>query len=242
MDNLEYIDDYFKGTPLQEQKNAFEQKILTDPLFAEDVAFYLSASEVLHAEVAEQKKNRFRELYNEHKPQGAIVRSLNKTVTYIAAAAVILGIVIGTYLFTQNPSPNQLANQYIKNNLTNLGVTMSSRQDSMQTGLSLYNEGKFSEALQQFEAIIKGDNTNFTAKEYAGLASLQMNDFNKALNYFKEVEQQQLYANRGKFYHALTLLKRNGPNDTEQAKKLLEQVRDQNLEGKETAVEWLKKL
>jgi hypothetical protein len=34
----------------------------------------------------------------------------------------------------------------------------------------------------------------------------------------------QLYANPGKFYHALTLLERNLPGDKQQVKILLEQV------------------
>jgi len=38
------------------------------------------------------------------------------------------------------------------------------------------------------------------------------------------------------------LIKRNKDGDKDAAKLLLEQVRDENLEGKNEAVEWLKKM
>ena len=39
MDNLDYIDDYFTGTNTDEQKKLFEQKIISNPKFAEKVTF-----------------------------------------------------------------------------------------------------------------------------------------------------------------------------------------------------------
>jgi cytidylate kinase len=51
---------------------------------------------------------------------------------------------------------------------------------------------------------------------------------------------EELYVNHGKFYHALTLMKRNGAGDKEQAKKLLEEVRKQQLAGHKEAEVFLK--
>ena len=54
MNSLEYIEDYFKGLLTAAQKEEFEQRILSDPSFAEELAFYLNAqallkdSEVVH--------------------------------------------------------------------------------------------------------------------------------------------------------------------------------------------------
>jgi tetratricopeptide (TPR) repeat protein len=120
---------------------------------------------------------------------------------------------------------------------------MSSRADSMQMGLKLYNEGKFPEALQQFETIIQSDTANFTAKKYAGIVSLRLREYDKALLYFKQLETYtDLYANPALFYQALTLMERNRTDDAAKAKQLLEQVVQNDLEGKEVAEEWLKKL
>ena len=120
---------------------------------------------------------------------------------------------------------------------------MSSTQDEMQKGLNLYNEGKYEEALQQFDNILKTDPSSPDAKKYAGIAALQLKKYDKALDYFTRLEKQPgLFSNPGLFYHALTLLKRNLPGDKQQARRLLEQVVQNNLEGKDTAQEWLKKL
>ena len=42
MDNPEYIDRYFKTQPLPEEARLFGEKMESDPVFAGEVAFYLS--------------------------------------------------------------------------------------------------------------------------------------------------------------------------------------------------------
>ena len=61
------------------------------------------------------------------------------------------------------------------------------------------------------------------------------------VNTITKLENRVLFANAGKFYHALTLLKRNQGGDKQQAKLLLEQVVQNDLEGKATAQDWLEK-
>ena len=76
----------------------------------------------------------------------------------------------------------------------------------------------------------------YEAKKYAGIVSLRLKDYDKAINYFSLLENYtNLYANPGKFFHAIALLKRNKPGDKEQAKALMEQVVQNNLDGKEDA-------
>jgi tetratricopeptide (TPR) repeat protein len=86
------------------------------------------------------------------------------------------------------------------------------------------------------------DTSLFEVKKYAGIVSLRLGQYDKAINYFSQLANYtQLYANPGKFYHALTLMKRNRPGDKQTAKILLEQVVQNDLEEKETAQQWLKK-
>ena len=42
MDNLELIEAYFNNELAQERKSEFDRRIISDPAFAEEVAFYLS--------------------------------------------------------------------------------------------------------------------------------------------------------------------------------------------------------
>ena len=120
---------------------------------------------------------------------------------------------------------------------------MSGKSDSIQTGLRLYNEGKFAEALTQFENIIKSDTSIFLAKKYAGIAALRLKEYKKALYYFEELEiYNGLYANPALILQAVTLMERNQPGDAAKAKTLLQRIVDEDLEGKEFAQEWLKKM
>ena len=69
-----------------------------------------------------------------------------------------------------------------------------------------------------------------------------LEQYDKAINYFSQLGNYTYFMQTpGKFYHALTLMKRNQPGDNETAKQLLQQVVENDLEGKKDAEEWLKK-
>ena len=244
MNNLELIEAYFNEELSAEQKSEFELRITADPAFADETAFYLSSKQAAAAELGENR-SRFKGIYQEYK-QGNVaevrkVAPLRKLWPWVAAAAVLAGIILGRYTFFQPVSPNELANRYIKENFQNLAVTMSAREDSVQTGLRLYNEGKGNEALKYFESIALRDSSLSDVKKYAGIACLRLGQYDNAIQNFTRLENDKLFANPGKFYHALTLMKRNHPGDIDTAKQLLQQVVDQDLDEKEQAIEWLKK-
>ena len=242
MENLEYIENYFKGINNDGQKQQFEKKIMEDASFAEEVAFYISTNGLIEQQVKAEKKQRFREIYDKQKviPIKQPVISMWK---YIAAASIIVAVILITWFMPGNKkSSQQLADTYIQQNFKTLSVTMGS-QDSLQTGLNLFNSKKLAEALSMFEAIVKNNPANSDAKKYAGIVSLRLNNYDKALEYFTMLASDtSLYSNPGKFYEAITFLKRNKDGDKETAKLLLKEVRDENLEGKNEAMEWLGKL
>ena len=76
----------------------------------------------------------------------------------------------------------------------------------------------------------------------AGIVCLRLKQYDKALEYFRRLETIPLEVNPGKFYHALALVERGTPEDLRNAKIILKQVIEKDLDGKETAAEWLKKL
>jgi tetratricopeptide (TPR) repeat protein len=241
MDNLEYIDRYFKKELSPEDSSLFEEKIASDPAFAEEAAFYLSALQLAGEQTRVEQKQRFLELYGNH-PLSKKKSPVRKLGYYLAAAAVITGILFGARLIFKIVPTQQLADRYISENFQTLGVQMSSREDSIQTGLRLYNEGKTTEALQHFEKIIRTDTANFTAKEYAGIISLRLRDYDKALAYFEELETYStLYANPALLYQAVTLMERNRTGDAGRAKNILQEIVRKNAEGTKIAKEWLHK-
>jgi tetratricopeptide (TPR) repeat protein len=238
MDSLEYIDTYFRGERTEAERRQFEKRILEEPAFAEEVAFYLSAAQAARELESEEKRIRFKEIYEEIRtiPSERKVRKL--WPVYSAAAAAVAGVLIGLFMFMQPPSPRQLASRYIAKEFSLLDVKMG-RADDLQVGVSLYNSKKYASALGHFEKMIQRNDSVFVATRYAGICCLRLRQYDKALDYFKKLSSAKLFAKPEVLYQALTLLERNKPGDKENAKVLFKTIVEEDLEGKEFAQEVL---
>lgn len=242
-DNLEYIDHYFKKELTPEQSGQFEQRITEDPVFAEEVGFYLGTKEALGTQLVADKKERFRAIYNNKETRVVRMNPIRKLWPYVAAAAVTIVLVARFVFFNVAVSSIKLADQYMQDNFQNLGVPMGSDNDLLSKSKNLFNEGKLDEALVTLEPLVQNESSNYEALEIAGIAALRLEKYDKTLGYFQRLENfpRKLSSNPGKFYHALVLIKRNQPGDSKIARQLLQQVVDEDLKGKKTAKKWLEK-
>jgi tetratricopeptide (TPR) repeat protein len=243
MDSLDYIDDYFQREPSPEEASQFEKKVHEDPVFANEVAYYLSTYIALKEVHAEEREKGFRELYQQTVLPAKIRRINTRSwLPALAAASLIAAIVLGWSLFISPQAGPKLADQYILQNLDLMSVKMGTA-DSMQAGLTLYNDRKYPEALQQFENILRSDSSNLTALLDAGIVSLRIRNYDKALSYFKKLEvRTDPQVNPALFYEALTLMKRNRAGDPAHAKQFLRQIVQQNLNKKQDALQLLRKM
>ena len=237
-EHLGYIDSYFNKELSPEERRIFDQRIEQDPAFAEEVAFYLNALDSVKAELAAQKKERFREIYQEIRPtqRTGLVR---RFWPHISAAAVTIALIFRFVIFG-GATPLKLAEEFIHDKLDLIHPVMGNT-DTLELGKKLYNEGKYNEALTLFEKLVESNNSKDLAIEYAGIVSLRLEQYDKAIRYFTQLENTRLKVNPGKFYHALTLMKRNLPGDEVEAKKLLDDVINNNLARSDIAKEWLDK-
>jgi tetratricopeptide (TPR) repeat protein len=243
--SLEYIDAYFNQTLNNQEAERFEQMLLSDKAFAEEVAFYLSAKQVLNEQNEKEKKDWFKELLaNENSLSEPPSYERSKKIWLyraVAAAAIIVLLVSSWYLFVlKSTSVQQQAETYIQKNLATLPVTMGANSDSIQQGLKLYNLGQFQSSQKWFELTLQNDTSNYSAKKYLGIVYLRLADYDKAFLYFQQLGNYSLYSNPAKFYQALALMKRNLPGDKAKARRLLQQVVDDDLEGKSPAQQFLK--
>jgi len=238
-EHLGYIDSYFNKELSPEECRIFDLRIEQDPVFAEEVAFYLNTLNSVKSELASQKKERFREIYQEIRPvqRPGLVR---RFWPYASAAAVTVAIVFRFLFFNAATTPLKLADEYINGTLYELSPTMGA-VDNIENAKSLYNNKQYAEALKMFETIISTDSSQTEAIKFAGITSLRLEDYNKSIQFFTQLENTRLQENYGKFLHAVVLMKRNGSGDSEEAKKLLTDVVDEKLSGKETAKKWLDK-
>ena len=244
---MEYIESYFQNTLIYEERAEFEKRCETDESFAREVAFYLTAREVLREELLAQKQQQWKEVTVEKETateEEAPVISISKKstllrwVTYAAAACLLL--IISVYLFEAQTSAQRLASNYIKD--YDFGVTMDASHDSLQLGIQAFQKEDYTKALGYFEGVAERNPTNSDAKINAGLAYLQLNNYDKALQEFDEVAKMEgLFYNPGDFLKAVALIKRDEPGDEAAAKALLQKVVNENKGGNEEAKEWLKK-
>ena len=242
MNSLEYIEDYFKGLLTATQKEEFEQRVLSDPSFAEELAFYLNAQALLKDELTAEKKARFKDLYRQNEPLPTRQSPVRRLWPYLVAASALIIIIAGWLIFGLQPGPEKLADQYISGQLQNLPVKMSSVQDSLQKAIALYNQGQLPEALTRFQQLLQQDSARAQAKIYSGIVCLRLQQYDKALDYFLQLKADTtLYSNPALFYQSLTLMKRNHPGDSQKARQLLQLVVDRDLDKKEDAQQLLLK-
>ena len=242
MEEIELIEDYFSGVLSGDEQRLFDKRLETDPGFAKNVAFYVSAKLAGKELAVNNTLQRFRNMYNNSNRIQKTGRPVLQLWPWLVAAVVIAGILFGTSIFFSGNTGPKMAQHYISENLQTLGVTMSDSINDLQSAIAEYNHGNFGKALENFQGILRIDSNNFEATKNAGIAALRMNSYDLALSYFKKLERFQVFTSPSIFYQALTLLKRDEIQDKENAKKLLQRVVGQGLEGSKAAAALINKL
>ncbi len=243
MEILDYIDAYFQQTLTETEKEEFESRCNNDKAFAEEVAFYITARQGLKNELKAQKEKLWNTEETQKREDVFFIKPFRRIADnkWIYAVAACILLAFGTYFFERPSATQSLADNYIKNNFTQLDITMDGSRDSMQNALDKYNNKQYAQALPIFKAIYKNHPDNNDALEDEGKTYLVTKNYDSALQAFTELENKKLFSNPGTFYKAITLLRRNKAGDKETAKQLLTKVRDQHLEGSKEANDWLNK-
>lgn len=241
MDNR--IEAYFGKTLTAGARAQFEREMRENAELAGEVAFYLAArkaqvdgarQEQLQARHAEWQ----RLTENGEGREGKVSKPLK---SWWAAAAVVAALAVGLawYLNVSGPSYERLAHEYVSKELQAVDIRMDGNADSLQLAARLFNDGSLEEARRVTDGLLANDPDHAEAKKLAGIVSLRMKDYDKAIEHFQQLgAREDLFSNPGKFYEALARLERNGPGDKEKAEGLLKEVVKKGLEGKEVLKEW----
>lgn len=244
MEPMEYIESYFQQSLTAEEKRNFERRCEEDESFAQEVAFYVSARQVLKSELLQRKQAQWKEkTYNEEALISTVpLKKIFHIKRWIYAAAACIILALSIYLFEQPRVTQQIAKAYINENYAVLSHTMGRDKDSIELGIEAYDNANFDKALSFFEGVAKKDPGNSYAKQYAGLVYLRTENYDKAIEQFDALAGMHLFSNPGIFLKAIALMERNNDGDKETAKILLQRVAKENLEGAKQATEWLKKM
>jgi len=253
--NLEYIDDYFQNQLNSQQRQEFETRCLSDKMFAEEVAIYVSTREALRQNLLEEKKKQWStllppEILTDEKASPKTTTDLHekapvkrmhlrKWLTLAAAACTIAALFI--YPILNGDSAREDIQEYVQNELT-ISSTMDASRDSIQAGINAYKNKNYQDAIRIFGSIYASNPADQQTLKYLGQAYLKNRNFEDALKSFEELSQRQLRSNAGPFLMGITLMERNKPGDPERARILFQKVVGENLEGKNQAQVWLEKM
>ncbi|TKC08853.1 hypothetical protein [Pedobacter frigoris] len=244
MTDLEYIAQYFDGELSEDAKKAFEERCAKDEVLAEQVAQYIMIKDALKLELAQHKKARFAQLYEDvlaaEKPQEKQNYPLIRKLSLYAAAAC-LALVAAWLIFFRSPDSKVMARDYIAANFNNLGVTMGA-SDQLQQGIAAFNKKDYPTAISIFETLTNDNTFRAEAVKNLGITYLITGEYDKAIAAFDELSKMDLYTNPGLFYKSIALLNKGDKESHEQAKINLEQVVSKDLAGSKEAKAWLDKL
>lgn len=241
MNELEYIENYFANALSPREREAFEEKCEGDPVFAEEVAFYILSRQALHETSLEEKKSAFLEQFRQRANEtGGARTSTQRWIYYVSAIAASVLLLIVFLVRSPNDRPEHLADAYISSNLSSLSTTMSATGDSLAMGVTAYNSREFETASNIFRLLERKEDVGVKATEYLGISYLASGKYDEAVAQFeKMIGFTDLHANPGKFYLAITLMKRSEPGDEERAKALLNEVVSRKLPGYREASVWI---
>jgi tetratricopeptide (TPR) repeat protein len=167
----------------------------------------------------------------------------NRSLWWGAAIAASLAFVVVMLTFFPKSTPRRLAENYIDSNLTTLSTTMSGDADRLAEGINAFNKKDYATAENVFLSLSRSEDLAAETTKYLGIIYLHTGDYEKAIEQFnKLISYTSLYVNPGKFYLAVTLMKRSGPGDQERARELLQEVVEGELPGSSEARNWLRQL
>ena len=249
-----WIEDYIRGNLSEDEKRLFEDKLKSDPAFAEE----LDLSKRLENAIVNDDIDNFREilknihkkLYPESQPaKSDTKRLLHTALKYWKIAAVALIILIPLtvimYIMINDSSSNS---EIFYRNYERYPAFSQSRSmfkdinDSIFVeGLNYYKNGAFTDAVGYFKQVVENDETNIAAQFLFGISYIEITNYNRAINSFEYVIESgdTLYSQQAEWYLALCFIKIGKTND---AKSLLQRIIDNDGFYFDKATKLLKEL
>jgi tetratricopeptide (TPR) repeat protein len=227
--NLEIIDEYLAGSLSDTEKAEINMQILKDKAFAKDFAMTLMAKKAAKEAADIERKKDFESLKSGMDLQKND-NIFSKRYAKAWAAAASIALIIGIFtIFNIEPNQEEIANNYIKNELTELPVLMGTDTDSLQKAIEFYNKKSYSEAAIIFEKLA---NQNPKSLEYYGLTALQLEQYDKASTIFEKLSAKEEFKSRAKLLQALSLIKKGDKAKSQEIIKAINK-KDLSLEDRE---------
>ena len=231
MDKEQLLNRYFEKTLNAEETTAFENLMLTDAEFAEEVAFQKQLKKAITLEERILLKEKLQKLESKKQP----------TFKWWYAAASFLALIgLSFWYANQDADYDNLYASYFEvyPNLVEPIVRNGNEEKTITTeAFTAYEHGDFAKASELFEAISK-DNQEEYALFYNAISLMKLQQLEEAAVIFSGTAWSSTYNDNAVWYLALIKLKQE---DIPESKKLLQSLSDKSVYAKE-ATELLQKL
>lgn len=227
MYNEEKIDQYLSNRLSEGERSNFEAEIAANEDLRKEVALQKMLAAGITAGGNRRLKARLQAMHDEATEEDE--KSATKVVQmrprrWLAIAASVAIMAMAVWWIMAQPADNQaLFADYYEPYTTNLTTRDMSSDDILAQIETLYNAGKYEEAIPVIETALSQNPANAKLSLAAGVAHLELNNLEKAAFYFKRAAANELLQEVADWYLALTYLKQDRVEET---KQLLEKIKE----------------
>lgn len=234
------VKKYYNGVLPDDERSAFENKVMEDTAFAEEARSYARMLEAidrfgdkeLDAELTQLGRKLMAEGEQAHtapEETTAKIRTLRpQRWVWVAAAAVFVILILSIPFLNSDPatSPEELfAAHYVPKDIpgSRSETDPTPSEELWRAAAEAFSAKKYEEAAGLFEQVIS-DSTSTKKSEawlFLGITRIELKQTEKAIEAFERVSQSSLSVADANWYMALSYLRINQP---EKARPLLEEI------------------
>jgi cytochrome c-type biogenesis protein CcmH/NrfG len=250
----EIIDKYLNGELVGEELKAFENKLKTDRQLQKELKLERELNQIiLDEDTLDFRKEVIgirKEMQQQHESNKSqqTVSITSRKWYLLAASIVVLVSLLGYLYFIQNQqiSNEKLFAQYYSKYPADISERSGDdlSDDPYILGLTEYSQNNFMDALPYLIIAIDKDSLNFPAHLYLGIIYLETNALPDAIKTFKTITTNpgNMFTNQAKWYLALTYIKTDNADYSEETKNLLISIVQNKGDRAKEAEELLDKL
>lgn len=215
---FEYLEAYLDQGLSTADRAALERDLQNDELLQAELKRHQQTRALVEQMAIEETRSKVGRVFQ----QQAVRRQSNlRPLLRIAAViALVLTAGLGYWMTQANPSPGELAANYLEPFPDRL-TTMSGEVDELAMAMEAYNKGDFATALSAFEAFPADHPESVLIDLYAGIAALEKGNTTLAENKLARIAGQADYGEVANWYLALVYLQQD---EVEKARPLLQEL------------------
>lgn len=231
------IEDYLDDALDDQERQAFEAEVRTDPALAQQLAVVRETRQRLITQWANEPAETdlletLQKIGSEHFKSGAGSgqtgaggRLFRLPPGWWAAAAAVAATVIAAWFFLRPPSNERLYAQYGAFPEADFTVRGDSpATNDLSAAEAAFNRKDYAEALNLLQAYLAGHPEDAQARLHAGLCHLELKQYPEATAIFSEIGgSKNVWADEANWFLALTYLRQDKRNESARILKLIPQ-------------------